>query len=79
MREIAEIVSISIERVVDILHIHLCMRKLCARRVPRLITIDQECIRVTTSEQNLVYFNETWINHYMSESCERLNSGLNME
>ena len=29
--EIAEIVSISTERVVNIFHTHLCMRKLCAR------------------------------------------------
>ena len=31
VREIAEIVFISTERVVNILHTHLCMRKLCAR------------------------------------------------
>ena len=31
VREIAEIVSISTERVVNILHTHLCMKKLCAR------------------------------------------------
>ena len=31
IREIANIVSISTERVVNILHIHLCMRKLYAR------------------------------------------------
>ena len=29
--EIAMIISISIERVVNILHIHLCMRKFCAK------------------------------------------------
>ena len=57
VREIAEIVSISTERVVNILHTHLCMRKFCARWVPRLLTIDQKRIHVTTSEQNLAYFN----------------------
>ena len=31
VREIAEIVSISTECVVNILHTHLCMRKVCAR------------------------------------------------
>ena len=76
MREIAEIVSISTERVVNIL--------LCARWVPRLFTIDQKGIRVATSEQNLTYFNcnpkeflhrfatmdETWIHHYTPESRE---------
>ena len=41
VREIVEIVSISIERVVNILHTHLCMRKLCARWVPQLLTINQ--------------------------------------
>ena len=40
VREIAEIVSISTKRVVNILHTYLCMRKLCARWVPRLLTID---------------------------------------
>ena len=57
VREIAEILSISIERVVNILHTHLCMRKLWARWVPRLRTIDQKRIRVATLEQNLAYFN----------------------
>ena len=57
VREIVEIVSISTERVVNILYTHLCMRKLCARWVPRLLTIDQKRILVTTPEQNLSYFN----------------------
>ena len=61
------------------------MRKLCARWVSRLLTIDQKHIRVTTSEQNLPYFNrnpkqflrrfvtkdETWIHYYTPESHER--------
>ena len=33
------------------------MRKLSARWVPRLFTIDQKRIRVTTSEKNLAYYN----------------------
>ena len=49
VREIAEIVSFSTERVVNILHTHLCMRKLCARWVPRLLIIDQKRTRETTS------------------------------
>ena len=57
VREIAEIVSISTERVVNILHSHLCMRKLYAKWVPRLLPIYQKCIPVTTSGQNLAYFN----------------------
>ena len=55
--EIAEIVSISTERLVHILLTYSCMRKLCGRWVSRLLTIDQKRIRVTTSEQNLAYFN----------------------
>ena len=80
--EIAKIVSISAERAMNILHTCLCMRKLSATWVPRLLTIDQERIRVTTSEKNLTYFNrnpkeflrrfvsmdETWIHHYTLES-----------
>ena len=82
--EIVEIVSISTERVINILHTNLYIRKLCARWVSRLLTIDQKHIRVTTSEQNLAYFNrnptavlrrfvtmdETWILHYNPESRE---------
>ena len=43
--KMGEIASISTERAVDILHTHLCMRKLCARWV----TIEQKRIRVTIS------------------------------
>ena len=57
VREISEIVSISTERLVNILRTHLCMRKLYARWVPRLLTIDQKRIRVTTSKPNLAYLN----------------------
>ena len=55
VREAVEIVSILTELLVNILDTHLCMRKLCARWVPRLLTIDQKRIRVTTSVQNLAY------------------------
>ena len=40
VRDIVEIASISTERLVNISHTHLCMRKICARWVPRLLTID---------------------------------------
>jgi len=40
IREIADIVNISIERVQNILHEKLGMRKLSARRVPRLLTVE---------------------------------------
>ena len=82
VREVAEIVSILTERVVNMLHTHLYLRKLCARWVPRLLTIDQKRIRVNTSEQNLAHLNrnpkeflrrfvtmeETWIHHCTTES-----------
>ena len=61
VREISEIVSMLTERVVNILHTHLYMRKLCARWALWLFTIDQKRIRVTTSEQNLAYFNQIWV------------------
>ena len=78
--ETAEIVSISTERVVNILY--LCMRKICAIWVPRMLTINQNRIHVTSSEQNLAYFNcnprellprlviidKTWIQDYITES-----------
>ena len=81
---VAEIVSISNERVVNILRKRFSMRKLCTIWILRLLTIDQKRIRVTTSEQNLAYFNrnskeflrrfvtmdETSIHHYTPESRE---------
>ena len=46
VREIAKIISILTERMVNILYTHLCMRKL-----------DQKPIRVTILKKNLAYFN----------------------
>lgn len=85
VREIAEIVRISDERVRNILHEHLDMRKVSARWVPRLLTIDQKRIRVTTSEANLAMFkrnkkeflrrfitvDETWIHHHTPETKQQ--------
>lgn len=85
VREIAEMVRISDERVRNILHQHLNMRKLSARWVPRLLTIDQKRVRVTTSKANLAMFNrnrheflrrfitvdETWIHHHTPETKEQ--------
>ena len=80
--EILEIISISTERVDNIFYTHLCMRKICARWVSSLLTIDRKRIRVTTSEQNFSYFNpnskeflrrfvtmnETWVHQNSPES-----------
>lgn len=84
VREIVKAVNISFDRVLNILHNYLAMQKLCARWVPRELTIDQKRNRVVLSEQNLAYFkkdpkefmrrfitmDETWIHHYTPESRE---------
>lgn len=50
VREIVKMVNISHDRVCHILHEKLEARNLCARWVPRLLTIDQKRIRVTTGK-----------------------------
>ncbi|XP_033213329.1 protein GVQW3-like [Belonocnema kinseyi] len=50
LREVANVVGISLERVGNIVHSVLGMKELCARWVPRLLTVDQKRIRVTTSQ-----------------------------
>lgn len=85
IREIADIVDISIERIQNILHKKLGMRKLSARWVPRLLTVEQKRNRMTTSEHCLDMFkrnpkeflrrfvtvDETWIHHYTPEMKEQ--------
>jgi histone-lysine N-methyltransferase SETMAR len=85
VREIAETMGISKERVRYILHEELDMKKLCARWVPRLLTADQKRTRTKISEQLLERFNknktdfvrrfitmdETWIHHYTPESKQQ--------
>lgn len=80
--EIAEGLKISKERVGHIVHEYLGMRKLCAKWVPRELTIDQKQQRVEASEHCLAMLNhnkseflrryvtmdETWIHHYTPES-----------
>lgn len=80
--ELAETLKISKERVGHIIHEYLDMRKLCAKWVPRVLTIDQKQQRCDDSEQCLAIFNrnkdeffrryitmdETWIHHYTPES-----------
>jgi hypothetical protein len=51
VREIAETIAISKERVGYILHEKLEMKKLCARWVPLLLTADQKRTRMKISEQ----------------------------
>lgn len=85
VREIAEIVAISNDTVIRILHDHLGMKKLSARWVPRLLTVDQKRIRVKISKQSLELFkrnsseflrrfvtvDESWIHHYTPEMKEQ--------
>jgi hypothetical protein len=86
VREVAETIGISKERVGYILHKELDMKKLCARRVPRLRTADQKRTRLKISEQCLGRFNknktdfvwrrfitvdETWVHHYTPESKQQ--------
>jgi histone-lysine N-methyltransferase SETMAR len=85
VREIAETIGISKERVGYILHEELDMKKLCEKWVPRLLTADQKRTRMEISEQCLERFNknktnflrrfitmdETWIHHYTPESKQQ--------
>jgi hypothetical protein len=61
VREIAETIGISIERVEYILHEELNMKKLCARWVPCLLTADQKGTCMKVSEQCLEHFNKNKI------------------
>lgn len=81
VREISNMVNISTERVHNILHNELAMRKLSARWVPRLLTVDQKRVRMQMSKLSLSQFkrnkkeflrryvtvDETWIHHYTPE------------
>ena len=83
-------VDISTERIQNILHEKLGMRKLSARWVPRLRTVEQKRKRMPTSEHCLDMFkrnlkeflrrfvtvDETWIHHYTPEMKNSQNSGL---
>lgn len=85
LREIAHIVNISSERVFNILHEYLSMKKLCARWVPRLLNDEQKKQRVNVSKECLELFrrnpneflrrfitvDETWIHHYTPETKEQ--------
>ena len=53
VREIAEMIEISVGAVHNILHEKLEIKKMCARWVPRLLTIDQKRTRKDISEQYL--------------------------
>ena len=85
-RYIASTVGISQERVHSILTEDLEMRKLSARLVPRLLTVDQKHTRHTLSHTNLNLFeedpanflkrfvtmDETWVHHFTPEAKQQL-------
>ncbi|XP_020282790.1 histone-lysine N-methyltransferase SETMAR-like [Pseudomyrmex gracilis] len=85
LRDIAEIVDISSERVHNILHEHLNMKKLCTQWVPRLLTLDQKQRRMDVSTECLqrykrnpkdflsrfVTVGETWVHHYTPDVKEQ--------
>ena len=85
VREIANIMGISNDRVHLILHEELQMKKLSARWVPHLLTVDQKRIRMNISQACLDRFkrnkmdfkrrfktvDETWIHHYTPETKEQ--------
>lgn len=85
LREIVDIVNVSIERVQHILEHKLGMKKVSARWVPRLLTEEQKLTRKQISRHCLdkyesspgeflrrfVTVDETWIHHYTPESKEQ--------
>ena len=84
-RYIASTMGISQERVHSILTEDLEMRKLSARWVPRLLTVDQKHTRRTLSRTNLNLFEEdpanflnrfvtmdkTWVHHFTPEAQQQ--------
>lgn len=90
VREVAKAVGVSYGTVFNILHDRLGMRKLSARWVPRLLTVDNKRIRVSISKQCLDLFkrnsqefwrrvitvDETWIHYYTPETKQQSNNGF---
>ncbi|XP_025154465.1 uncharacterized protein LOC112588509 [Harpegnathos saltator] len=72
VREVAEAVGISTEQVHHILHEYLDMKKLSARWVPRLLTLDHKRNRVTISKECLAMFSRN-PNSFCAVSLPRRN------
>lgn len=64
VHELADIVKISDGSVFTILHERLAMRKLCAKYVPRELTVDQKQQRVDASGECLALLNRNKIEFY---------------
>ena len=56
VREVAESIRITTERIRNILHEHLTMKKLCARWVPRLLAPNQKQRRKDVSADCLAHY-----------------------
>jgi len=86
MREFVEATGISHGTVITILHEQMGMKKLSARWVPRLLTVDHKCDHVAISKQCLEMFlrnpdeflrrfitmDKTWIHYFTLEMKEQL-------
>ena len=80
--EVAEEMNISEGSVYTILHEHLSTRKLCSKRLPHLLTVNQKqqwstiqsvvcnCLNATKKSflHKYVTMDETWIHHFTLES-----------
>ena len=64
VHELTDIVTISDGSVFIILHEHLGMRKLCAKWVPRELTVDQKKQRIDASEECLALLNRNKMEFY---------------
>lgn len=85
VRELVEATGISFGSVVSILNKYLDMKKLSARCLPRLLTVDHKRVRVLISKLNLARFqrnpeefmrrfvtvDETWVHHYTPQTKEQ--------
>lgn len=85
VRELADMVGISKSTIHRILSENLDMRKLCARWVPRLLTLEQKQRREDVSIECLAMFHsnkadflrrfittdETWVHHFTPETKEQ--------
>jgi len=85
VREVAKAIGVSTGTAINILHDKLAMKKLSARWVPRLLTVDNKRMRLSTLKQCLELFkrnpkeflrrvvtvDETWIHHYTPETKQQ--------
>jgi len=75
IREIAETIGISYDRIKKILHVHLNMKKITAKWLPRFLTVDQKQKTKEVFEQDFwrrfLIVDESWIHYYIPESKQQ--------